>query len=121
MPALESSHTVVPQHEHKGLSNTIDSLYIASVSCSANLRRYLCNPVGPIKIPFLDFYENFVALFTMTYKHKEMESFKEAADKIVKWAFPSNHITPDKCLKGIELFDEWQAGLFRAGLLSVRK
>ena len=115
------THPVIPQQEHQGLSNTIDSLYIGSVVSAAELRVYLCDRKGPVRVPFLAFYGNFIALFTMTYKHKEMEPYKETSDKIAKWAYPSNHIDPPKCLRGIELFDEWQAGLFKAGLLSVRK
>ena len=120
MAAPAPSHSFIPQQEHHGLCTTIDSLYIASVLTSTNLRRWLIIRQGPIRDPFLSFYENFVALFTMTYKHKEMEPYKEIADKIIRWEY-RNHIDPDRCMIGIRLFDDWQAGLFKAGLLSVRK
>jgi len=121
MPAPAASPTIVPQQEHRGLSNTIDSLYIASVCSAASLRVYLCDPKGPVRVPFLVFYGDFVALFTMTCKHKEMEVHKDVAERITKWAHPSNHIDAAKCMRGIELFNDWQERLFKAGLLSVRK
>ena len=121
MAGQTNTHTFIPQQEHHGICTTIDSLYIASVLTAAELRRWLIFRQGPIRDPFLSFYENFIALFTMTHKHKEMEPYRAVADKVSKWGFPSNHIDPDRCMTGIKLFDEWQTGLFNVGLLSVRK
>lgn len=107
--------------DHPSLGPTIDGLYIETVGAAANLNEYLINQVGMLREPFLSFYKRFNALFMTTHHMREMEPFKDTAEKIAKWCHPSNHIDRSKCLTGISLFDEWQANLFKAGVLSVRK
>ena len=107
--------------EHRALSPTIDEAYIETVIAAAELKEYLCTRMGPIREPFLAFYRRFNILYMMTCQHKEMDPYRDTAKQITAWAYPGNHITPAKCMKGIDLFDLWQAHLFKAGIMSVRK
>ena len=119
MPNQVSPHSV-PQSEHRNILAEIDFYYGETCKASAWLQRYLIIKIGPMRDPFLYFFENFITLFTMTHKHKEMGTAKEVSEKILKWR-NGTEITPARCKKGIELFDDWQEALFKAGLLSVRK
>lgn len=107
--------------EHKALSITIDGLYVETVLSQADLMGYLCTRVGNIRDFHLPFYRNFMALYTMTANHKEMEPFKEVSEKIRRWGYPSNHFDPGKSMAGVSLFNDWGAALFKSGILSVKK
>lgn len=114
----------IPQQyhlDHKALGVTIDGLYVDTVLSKAELMGYLCIRVGNIRDFYFPFYRSFIALYTMTANHKEMEPFSDVSDKIRRWGYPSNHINPDKSLEGIKLFDLWHAALFKSGILSVKK
>ncbi len=114
----------IPQQyhlDHKALSITIDGLYVDTVLSKADLMGYLCTKVGNIRDYYFPFYRSFMALYTMTANHKEMEPFSDVSSRIKKWGYPSNHVDPSKSLIGIGLFDQWGSALFKSGILSVKK
>ena len=121
MPAPSAQPTFIPQQEHKGLSQAIDAAYMDAVEYKGILMERLCTGVGMLRVYYLPFYRSFVKLFTMTCKRKEMEPCRELSDRIQRWATPTRVIDEAKCLNGIKLFDEWQAELYKNGVLSVRK
>ena len=119
MPAT-GQPTTVQQAEHRSILNTIDYYYMESGKAQAWMRTWLIVRIGPMKEPFLYFFQNFMTLFTLTHKHKEMAAFKDVAAKVTKWS-ESPEITISRCKEGIALFDDWQDALLKAGLISVRK
>jgi hypothetical protein len=107
--------------DHKALSITIDGLFVETAFAQSDLMGHLCIRVGNIRDYYLPFYRSFMALYTMTSGHKEMEPYADLSGKVKRWGTPSNHIDPSKCMVGITLFFEWKDALFKSGILSMKK
>lgn len=116
-----------PRTERPAIATVIDAAYIATVRQGTNLRLYLMDPRGPLTQPFLEFYECFAALFTLTSPYQEIvDEEDEESGALLKsirsWIDPRNqNITKGRAVAGIELFEKWQRILARRDVISWQR
>ena len=85
------------------------------------------DPRGPLTPPFLEFYECFAALFTLTSPYQEVvDEEDEESEALLKsirsWIDPRNqNITEGRAVAGIELFEKWQRILARRDVISWQR
>ena len=116
-----------PRTERPAIATAIDAAYIATVRQGTRLRLYLMDPRGPLAPPFLEFYECFAALFTLTSPYQEIISEDDADSmKLLKeirvWLDPENRtIATARARRGLALFEEWQKILARKDVISWQR
>jgi hypothetical protein len=116
-----------PRTERPAIATVIDAAYIATVRQGTRLRLYLMDPRGPLTPPFLEFYECFAALFTLTSPYQEVvDEEDEESEALLKsirsWMDPRNqNITTGRAVAGIELFEKWQRILARRDVISWQR
>ena len=116
-----------PRNERPAIATVIDAAYIATARQGTNLRLYLMDPRGPLNQPFLEFYECFAALFTLTSPYQEIvDEDDEDAMKLLQgiraWRDPRNQkISTERAVAGIELFEKWQRILARKDVISWQR
>ncbi len=116
-----------PRTERPAIATVIDAAYIATVRQGTRLRLYLMDPRGPLTPPFLEFYECFAALFTLTSPYQEVvDEEDEESEALLKsirsWMDPRNqNITEGRAVAGIELFEKWQRILARRDVISWQR
>ena len=116
-----------PRTERPAIATVIDAAYIATVRQGTRLRLYLMDPRGPLTPPFLEFYECFAALFTLTSPYQEIvDEEDEESEALLKsirsWIDPRNqNITEGRAVAGIELFEKWQRILARRDVISWQR
>ena len=116
-----------PRNERPAIATVIDAAYIATVRQGTRLRLYLMDPRGPLTPPFLEFYECFAALFTLTSPYQEVvDEEDEESEALLKsirsWIDPRNqNITTGRAVAGIELFEKWQRILARRDVISWQR
>lgn len=116
-----------PRTERPAIATVIDAAYIATVRQGTRLRLYLMDPRGPLTPPFLEFYECFSALFTLTSPYQEIvDEEDEESGALLKsirsWMDPRNqNLTEGRAVAGIELFEEWQRILARRDVISWQR
>ena len=116
-----------PRTERPAIATVIDAAYIATVRQGTRLRLYLMDPRGPLAPPFLEFYECFAALFTLTSPYQEIISEDDADSmKLLKeirvWLDPENRtIATARARRGLALFEEWQKILARKDVISWQR
>ena len=116
-----------PRNERPAIATVIDAAYIATVRQGTRLRLYLMDPRGPLTPPFLEFYECFAALFTLTSPYQEVvDEEDEESGALLKsirsWMDPRNqNITTGRAVAGIELFEKWQRILARRDVISWQR
>ncbi len=116
-----------PRNERPAIATVIDAAYIATVRQGTRLRLYLMDPRGPPTPPFLEFYECFAALFTLTSPYQEVvDEEDEESEALLKsirsWMDPRNqNITTGRAVAGIELFEKWQRILARRDVISWQR
>ncbi len=103
-----------PRTERPAIATVIDAAYIATVRQGTRLRLYLMDPRGPLAPPFLEFYECFAALFTLTSPYQEIvdeddEDVMKLLQGIRVWLDPeSRTIDTARARRGLRLFEDWQ-------------
>lgn len=116
-----------PRTERPAIATVIDAAYIATARQGTRLRLYLMDPRGPLAPPFLEFYECFSALFTLTSPYQEIvDEDDEDSVKLLKgiraWIDPRNQkISTERAVAGIELFEKWQRILARRDVISWQR
>ncbi len=116
-----------PRTERPAIATVIDAAYIATARQGTNLRLYLMDPRGPLNQPFLEFYECFAALFTLTSPYQEIvDEDDEDAMKLLRgirvWLNPENRtIDTARARRGLRLFEEWQRILARKDVISWQR
>ncbi len=116
-----------PRTERPAIATVIDAAYIATARQGTRLRLYLIDPRGPLAPPFLEFYECFAALFTLTSPYQEIISEDDADSmKLLKeirvWLDPENRtIATARARRGLALFEEWQKILARKDVISWQR
>ncbi len=116
-----------PRNERPAIATVIDAAYIATARQGTNLRLYLMDPRGPLNQPFLEFYECFAALFTLTSPYQEIvDEDDEDAMKLLRgirvWLDPeSRTIDTARARRGLRLFEEWQKILARKDVISWQR
>ena len=116
-----------PRNERPAIATVIDAAYIATARQGTNLRLYLMDPRGPLNQPFLEFYECFAALFTLTSPYQEIvDEDDEDAMKLLRgirvWLNPENRtIDTARARRGLRLFEEWQKILARKDVISWQR
>lgn len=116
-----------PRNERPAIATVIDAAYIATVRQGTRLRLYLMDPRGPLTPLFLEFYECFAALFTLTSPYQEVvDEEDEESEALLKsirsWMDPRNqNITEGRAVAGIELFEKWQRILARRDVISWQR
>ncbi|MFA5409125.1 MAG: hypothetical protein WC191_10420 [Proteiniphilum sp.] len=116
-----------PRTERPAIATVIDAAYIATARQGTRLRLYLMDPRGPLAPPFLEFYECFAALFTLTSPYQEIISEDDADSmKLLKeirvWLDPENRtIATARARRGLALFEEWQKILARKDVISWQR
>lgn len=116
-----------PRTERPAIATVIDAAYIATARQGTRLRLYLMDPRGPLAPPFLEFYECFSALFTLTSPYQEIiDEEDEESGALLKsirsWIDPRNqNITEGRAVAGIELFEKWQRILARRDVISWQR
>ncbi len=116
-----------PRTERPAIATVIDAAYIATARQGTNLRLYLMDPRGPLNQPFLEFYECFAALFTLTSPYQEIvDEDDEDAMKLLRgirvWLDPeSRTIDTARARRGLRLFEEWQRILARKDVISWQR
>ena len=116
-----------PRNERPAIATVIDAAYIATARQGTNLRLYLMDPRGPLAPPFLEFYECFSALFTLTSPYQEIvDEDDEDAMKLLQgirvWLNPeSRTIDTARARRGLRLFEEWQKILARKDVISWQR
>ncbi len=116
-----------PRTERPAIATVIDAAYIATARQGTRLRLYLMDPRGPLAPPFLEFYECFAALFTLTSPYQEIISEDDADSmKLLKeirvWLDPENRtIATARARRGLRLFEEWQKILARKDVISWQR
>lgn len=116
-----------PRNERPAIATVIDAAYIATARQGTNLRLYLMDPRGPLNQPFLEFYECFAALFTLTSPYQEIvDEDDEDAMKLLRgirvWLDPeSRTIDTARARRGLRLFEEWQRILARKDVISWQR
>ena len=116
-----------PRTERPAIATVIDAAYIATARQGTRLRLYLMDPRGPLTPPFLEFYECFAALFTLTSPYQEIvDEDDEDAMKLLRgirvWLDPeSRTIDTARARRGLRLFEEWQKILARKDVISWQR
>jgi len=116
-----------PRNERPAIATVIDAAYIATARQGTNLRLYLMDPRGPLNQPFLEFYECFSALFTLTSPYQEIVNEDDASSAqllkdIREWVNPDNRtIATARARRGLILFEEWQRILARKDVISWQR
>jgi hypothetical protein len=116
-----------PRTERPAIATVIDAAYIATARQGTRLRLYLMDPRGPLAPPFLEFYECFSALFTLTSPYQEIvDEDDEDAMKLLQgirvWLDPeSRTIDTARARRGLRLFEEWQKILARKDVISWQR
>jgi hypothetical protein len=116
-----------PRTERPAIATVIDAAYIATARQGTRLRLYLIDPRGPLAPPFLEFYECFSALFTLTSPYQEIvDEDDEDSAKLLKeirtWLDPENRtIATARARRGLILFEEWQKILARKDVISWQR
>ena len=116
-----------PRNERPAIATVIDAAYIATARQGTNLRLYLMDPRGPLTQPFLEFYECFAALFTLTSPYQEIVDEDDAASAqllkdIREWINPDNRtIATARARRGLILFEKWQRSLARKDVISWQR
>lgn len=116
-----------PRTERPAIATVIDAAYIATARQGTRLRLYLIDPRGPLAPPFLEFYECFSALFTLTSPYQEIvDEDDEDSAKLLKeirvWLDPENRtIATARARRGLALFEEWQKILARKDVISWQR
>ena len=116
-----------PRTERPAIATVIDAAYIATARQGTRLRLYLIDPRGPLAPPFLEFYECFAALFTLTSPYQEIISEDDADSmKLLKeirvWLDPENRtIATARARRGLALFEELQKILARKDVISWQR
>ena len=116
-----------PRTERPAIATVIDAAYIATARQGTRLRLYLMDPRGPLAPPFLEFYECFAALFTLTSPYQEIISEDDADSmklhkEIRVWLDPENRtIATARARRGLALFEEWQKILARKDVISWQR
>lgn len=116
-----------PRTERPAIATVIDAAYIATVRQGTRLRLYLMDPRGPLIPLFLEFYECFAALFTLTSPYQEIvDEDDEDAMKLLQgirvWLNPENRtIDTARARRGLRLFEEWQKILARKDVISWQR
>ena len=116
-----------PRTERPAIATVIDAAYIATARQGTRLRLYLMDPRGPLAPPFLEFYECFAALFTLTSPYQEIISEDDADSmKLLKeirvWLDPENRtIATARARRGLALFEKWQRILARRDVISWQR
>lgn len=99
------------------VSRQIDVAYITGTRNSTYLRKYLIEPKGSFKQLYLDFWECFDLLITLTSPHKEVIDPKlSEQSKIWRLKKPSSQAA----LEGLELFDDYSKSLVKHGLIKIK-
>lgn len=112
--------------ERPAIPRQIDRAYIACVMNSMALQKYLIAPRGPLEPLYMDFYECFSVLFSLTSPYRDIAGDDAnplpLVGEIRQWLDPAKTtaITPEKALAGIRLFSEWQKVLARKDVISWR-
>jgi hypothetical protein len=118
-----------PANDRPAIARMIDGAYLACVRQETALKHYLMDPRGPLERPYLDFYEVFSFLFTLTTPYREIldeddtenNDTVELAKEIAGWLDPrSTAITAQKAYTGLSLFSRWQKVLARKEVISWR-
>lgn len=117
-----------PSTDRPAIARMIDGAYLACVRQETVLKHYLMDPRGPLQQPYLDFYECFSCLFTLTTPYREIldenadEDVAELANEIARWLDPRDATISDaKAYAGLDLFSRWQKVLARKEMISWRK
>lgn len=99
------------------ISRQIDVAYITGTRNASFLRRYLLSPRGNFKQVYLDFWECFDLLITLTSPHKEVID-PALGDLSKEWRLK----TPSKenAIKGLDLFDDYAKSLAKHGLIKIK-
>ncbi len=120
----------IPANDRPAIARMIDGAYLACVRQGTTLKRYLMDPRGPLERPYLDFYEVFSFLFTLTTPYREIldEDDTENSDsaalakEITRWLDPRDTvISISKAYTGLTMFAQWQKVLARKEVISWRK
>ena len=116
-----------PRTERPAIATVIDAAYIATARQGTRLRLYLMDPRGPLAPPFLEFYECFSALFTLTSPYQEIvDEDDEDAMKLLRgirvWLDPESRTSDTaRARRGLRLFEEWQRILARKDVISWQR
>ena len=116
-----------PRTERPAIATVIDAAYIATARQGTRLRLYLMDPRGPLGPPFLEFYECFSALFTLTSPYQEIvDEDDEDAMKLLRgirvWLDPESRTSDTaRARRGLRLFEEWQKILARKDVISWQR
>ena len=113
----------IRQDKHQILEAVTDECYSETVFTAQFLRRRLYRTTrGPIRTAALEFYDSFGLLFDMTSTRSEMLAEATLNDKISKW-LRTRSLNGDEELieQGLALFREYNALLWKKGVLAVRR
>jgi len=120
----------IPANDRPAIAQMIDGAYLACVRQETALKHYLMDSRGPLERPYLDFYEVFSFLFTLTIPYREIldeddtenGDCAELAREIGQWLDPRDAaITVSKAYAGLALFARWQKVLARKEVISWRR
>ncbi|MFA7162032.1 MAG: hypothetical protein WC083_05625 [Candidatus Methanomethylophilaceae archaeon] len=118
----------LPRSERPAIATLIDGAYMATARQGTNLRVYLLNPRGPLEPRFLEFYECFSALFTLTSPYQEIVDDADNRESLIllaeirRWLDPRHRtISESRALAGLTLFERWQRVLARKDVISWQR
>jgi len=99
------------------VSRQIDVAYITGTRNATYLRRYLIDPRGSFTSLYLEFWECFDLLITLTSPHKDIID-SNLGESSKQWRLKKP--TMDNALEGLELFDDYAKSLVKHGLIKIK-
>lgn len=112
--------------EQAAIPGQIVRAYLACVLNATAIKQYAIHPRGNITQRYLEFYESFDVLFTLTSAYRDIAGDESNSTDLVKeiraWLAPENShpAAQSHALRGVRLFDQWQGVLGRKGVISWR-
>lgn len=112
--------------EQGAIPGQIDRAYLACVLNATAIKQCVIHPRGNITRRYLEFYESFDVLFTLTSAYRDIAGSESNSTDLVKeiraWLAPEHSRPADQsyALQGVRLFDQWQGVLGRKGVISWR-
>ena len=113
----------VRQDKHQILEAVTDQCYSEAIFAAQDMRRYLYRyRRGPMRVVAISFYDAFGELFDITCTRGEIVNETALNDRISKWLRTKSMNGDEKIIEqGLGLFREYNAILWKKGVLAVRR